>query len=344
MRKTINIILVCLGLLFLTSCGSYNEKKENDRFSSYVGVYSTEDSDIELTIFNVDSIDGVIFEIDLMEGWSISGVASINSNEATFSIIDSSTGENKGTILFEDNMIKLNILSMQKNFENNIGTYLMSKKRDVDVSSTNADSFMGLSNFSMFTEFVSQYFDAELKEWEYLGKTSGHFGSISYKNYNMLITDLYQLTIQNDRRYYAIFMSNVMDEDEFGVCEIVDGELTPFLHTKTFGNNSEIIEESYFEYQPQQSSNVEMCVWCDVNPQSTSCSISNYCDTCRCSEPRCPYMKTARSMYCGDHECNSSGCHARKCDGSSFCYAHKCIISNCTREKDRNSEYCFAHK
>ena len=98
------------------------------------------------------------------------------------------------------------------------------------------------------------------------------------------------------------------------------------------------------QQQSTQTNSVEMGVWCGKNPQSSSCSISNYCDSCRCAEPRCPYMHESRSRYCGTHTCNSSGCNERATDNSSYCVAHKCIKNGCSREKDRNSEYCFAHK
>lgn len=65
-----------------------NTNTEIVDFSKYIGTYKTDNGEIELTVFDIAKEGEVFFEIGLKDTWVISGVANLEDNKATFSLID----------------------------------------------------------------------------------------------------------------------------------------------------------------------------------------------------------------------------------------------------------------
>lgn len=217
----------------------------NEEMQKYKGVYYADNRDVSLSVFDINAKNELFIEIGLKDTWVVVGTAYLDGNCAEFSIdgpYDNSPGANAGTITFEENSILLDIVSTQVNFENNIGSYVLTKGSDIKLGSTYSDNRIRLQNHTIFNDFVEKAFANTQVEWQYLGQTSGEFNNLSYED--GLNADLYRLEVDDFVRYYSVDLADLMDERECGVREIIDGVLSPYLFLMDLTGSSYFTPES----------------------------------------------------------------------------------------------------
>ena len=272
MKKILCVLVSVLALLAMSSCTRFtvignvgntaNDKlSEKDKMhdngyqdgapaesvdlKELVGVYGEDGADIKLTVFDASKENGVFFELDLYDdveydiSWAISGVALFES-EKTFSFVIEGNGNpkaNTGKIVFSDDKAYVEVFTMQENFEENEGAYVLQKSGVLDTSYAFADEHMGIANHALFEEFISNKHPEWEEEWVYLGQAGGRFGTVYSRG--ELTCDLYAVRDTNNVRYYCEYLTDLMDGDDYGVFEVTDGRMKEWLpeYEKTFEVN-----------------------------------------------------------------------------------------------------------